>query len=73
MAEKLISFLNQYGIDPLYFFAIMAIVNTLFWYKDIKYWKQTTGMEKFRFGGILSVTIVLVIASILRFFGVLSY
>lgn len=67
LAKKLITFLENQGIEPIYGITIISILITLSYWKDFKNWKDRPGWIKGLAGTSLVASIIFSIMSLLRF------
>jgi hypothetical protein len=73
LASEIRVFLQEHGIDPLYFVTILGIVIMISYKNQIKEWDEQLGWQK---GIILSTafgTAILVLISFLRLIGVINF
>ena len=72
MARKFREFLDSLGIDPLHFATLFFVTLAIIYIKDLKNWGKLEGHQKAWVGAVYYGSVVLIIISLLRIFGVLN-
>lgn len=73
LADRITGFLQESGIDPIYFATLVCILITVSYWNDFKNWEKLPGWNKGLVASAVFATMVLSTISLLRIVGVIKF
>lgn len=73
IVNKMITFLEKKGIDPLHMFTLLALILALSYYKELRNWEEIEDWRKGLIMGTIFCASLMLIVSILRLLAIIEF